>query len=50
LILGGYLYYSIGSVWNIGVQVLIYLGAALTLLWIGLNFDQIKASFGKRSV
>ncbi len=49
LILGGYLYYSIGSVWNIGVQVLIYLGAALTLLWIGLNFDQIKASFGKRS-
>ena len=49
LVLGGYLYYNVGNVWNIPTQILIYLGAALTVLWIGLNFEQIKASFGKRS-
>jgi ABC-type uncharacterized transport system involved in gliding motility auxiliary subunit len=49
LIIGGYLYYSVNGVWNIGVQALIYGGAALTLVWLGFNIGRVKESFGRRS-
>jgi gliding motility-associatede transport system auxiliary component len=48
LIIGGYVYYSMTN-WNIWVQVILYTGIALTLVTLGLNLGQIKASFGKRS-
>jgi ABC-type uncharacterized transport system involved in gliding motility auxiliary subunit len=49
LVLGGYLWYSIFNVWSIPLQIVVYLGAALMVLWIGINFERIKSSFGKRS-
>jgi ABC-type uncharacterized transport system involved in gliding motility auxiliary subunit len=48
LIIAGYIYYSVTN-WNVWVQVILYTGIALTLIMLGLNFAQIKASFGKRS-
>jgi ABC-type uncharacterized transport system involved in gliding motility auxiliary subunit len=48
LILAGYIYYSVTN-WNIWVQVVLYTGIALTLLMLGFNLGQIKASFGRRS-
>jgi len=48
LIIAGYIYYSVTN-WNVWVQVILYAGIALTLFMLGLNFGQIKASFGKRS-
>src|SRR5262249_7666099 len=48
LIIAGYIYYSMTN-WNVWVQVILYAGIALTLFMLGLNFAQIKASFGRRS-
>ncbi len=48
LIIAGYVYYSMTN-WNVWVQVILYTGIALTLVTLGLNLGQIRASFGKRS-
>lgn len=49
LIIAGYVYYSVQNVWSIPVQIVLYTGAALTLLLVVLSLDKIKASFKRRS-
>ncbi|MFN8007453.1 MAG: Gldg family protein [Terriglobia bacterium] len=49
LIIGGYLYYSIENIWSIPVQVIFYVGVALTLAMVFFNLGSIKDSFRLRS-
>ena len=49
LVILAYVWYSIQSVWDLWVQIVFYGGIALTLVMLLLSFDQIKASFRRRS-
>ncbi len=49
LIILAYVWYSIQSVWDLWVQIVLYGGIALTLVMVLLSFDQIKAGFRRRS-
>jgi len=49
LIVAGYIYYSVVSIWNLWVQVVLYTGIALTLVMLAFNLGRIKASFRRRA-
>lgn len=48
-LVGGYLYYNVNSVWDWKVQVPIYGGAVLLVLYAVLNFSKIRAAFSSRT-
>ena len=49
LVVAGYVYYSIQSIWNLQVQIVLYTGIALTLVLLFFSLDRIKAAFQRRS-
>jgi gliding motility-associatede transport system auxiliary component len=49
MLIAGYVYYSIKNVWNVPIQIVIYTGAALTLLLLFFSLGKIKSAFKRRS-
>jgi gliding motility-associatede transport system auxiliary component len=49
MLIAGYVYYSIKNVWNVPIQIVIYTGAALTLLLLFFSLDKIRSAFKRRS-
>ncbi|MEW5979057.1 MAG: DUF4350 domain-containing protein [Acidobacteriota bacterium] len=49
LLLAAYIYRSISETWTLPIQIALYAGAALTAVWLAVNFRQIRESFRRRS-